>query len=77
MELKTIGATINFAKNEILRDMMRNAQARIIRILPKAKFGKPPKWVDERPGQATLSGVERWARQLIAADTLEGVLGKQ
>ncbi len=77
MELKTMGTTINIAKNEILRDLVRDGKAKIIRIQLKAKFGKLPKWVDERLGHATLSDVERWAYKLIAADTLEGVLGKQ
>ena len=31
-----------------LRDLVRDGQAKIIRIQLKAKFGKLPKWVDER-----------------------------
>ena len=72
-----MGATIDIAKNEILRDLMRDGQARIIRILLESKFGKLPKWVDERLSQAKLSDIERWAKKFLTADTLEGVLGKK
>ena len=77
MELKTMGATIDIAKNEILRDLMRDGQASIIRIQLETKFGKLPKWVDERLGHATLSDVARWSKKLLTAETLEGVLGKK
>ena len=77
MELKTMGATIDIAKNEILRDLMRDGQASIIRIQLESKFGKLPKWVDERLGHAKLSDVERWSKKLLTAETLEGVLGKK
>lgn len=77
MELKTMGATIDIAKNEILRDLMRDGQANIIRIQLESKFGKLPKWVDERLSHAKLSDVERWAKKLLTAETLEGVLGKK
>jgi hypothetical protein len=77
MELKTMGATIDIAKNEILRDLMRDGQASIIRIQLESKFGKLPKWVDERLSHAKLSDVERWAKKLLTAETLEGVLGKK
>ena len=77
MEVKTMGATIDIAKNEILRDLMRDGQASIIRIQLESKFGKLPKWVDERLSHAKLSDVERWAKKLLTAETLEGVLGKK
>jgi hypothetical protein len=77
MELKTMGATIDIAGNEILRDLVRDGQADIVRVQLGTKFGALPKWVDERLGRATSSDVERWAKKLLSADTLEGVLGKK
>ena len=77
MELKTMGATINIAKNEILHDLIRDGQASVIRIMLETKFGKLPKWVDERLSNARMSDVDRWARRILAADSLEGVLGKK
>jgi hypothetical protein len=77
MEVKTMGATIDIAKNPILRDLIRDGQASIIRVQLETKFGKVPKWVDERLGHAKLSDVDRWAKKLLTAETLEGVLGKK
>ena len=48
MELKTMGATINFAKNEILRDMMRDAQATLSDV---------ERWAHKLPNADTLDGV--------------------
>jgi hypothetical protein len=72
-----MGETIDIEKIPILRDLVRDGQVRIIRTLLKAKFGKLPKWVDERLSHASLSDVERWAKKLVTADTLEGVLGRK
>lgn len=77
MEVKIMGATIDIAKNEILRDLMRDGQVTIIRISLETKFGKLPKWADERLGNAKLSDAAQWAKKVITAETLEGVLGKQ
>jgi hypothetical protein len=72
-----LGATINIANNEILRDLARDGQSSIIRIELETKFGRLPKWVDERLSHATLSDVERWAKKLISAGTIEDVRGKK
>jgi hypothetical protein len=77
MELKTMGATIGIAKNEILRDLVRDGQTSIVRGQLEAKFGKLPKWVDERMANPKLSDVERWSKRLLTAETLEAVLGKR
>jgi hypothetical protein len=58
-------------------ELMRDGQVSIIRIQLESKFGKLPKWVDERLSRAKLSDVERWAKKLLTAETLEGVLGKK
>ena len=72
-----MGATIDIAKNEILRDLIRDGQASIVRIQLESKFGKLPKWVNERLSHANLSNVERWAKKLLTAETLEGALEKK
>ena len=77
MELKTMGGTIDIAKNEILRDLIRDGQASIIRIQLETKFGELPKWAEERLATAKLSDAPRWAKKVLAAKTLEGVLGKK
>ena len=77
MELKILGATVDIANSEILRDLMRDGHVSIIRISLETKFGKLPKWLDERLGHAKLSDAGRWAKKVITAETLEGVLGKK
>jgi hypothetical protein len=77
MELKSMGATIDIAKNEILRDWMRDGQAGLIRTLLETKYGELPTWADERLAHAKLSDLPRWAKKFVTATTLEGVLGKK
>ena len=72
-----MSGTINIAKNPILRDVVRDGQAKIIRIQLRAKFGDLPEWVDQRLSHAKLSDVELWAKKFVTARTLEGVLGKK
>ena len=72
-----MGATIDIEKNEILRDLVRNGQVRIIRGQLETKFGKLPKWADDGTGHSKLSDIMRWAKRLVTAETLEGVLGKK
>ena len=78
MELKTMGMTTDiFYKNEFVQEAMRNARANMLRLLLATKFGKLPKWVDERLGEATSVRIERWSKKILAAETLEGVLGRK
>jgi len=77
MELKSMGATIDIAKNEILRDMMRDGQVQVVRMFLQAKFGELPQWADDRLARAKLSDIPRWIKKCAKADTLEGVLGKK
>jgi hypothetical protein len=78
MGLKTLGASIDIAKNEVLRRWIRDGQMIIIGAQLETKFGKLRKWVDERLSQAkSTTDVERWARKTLTAETLEGVLGKK
>jgi hypothetical protein len=77
MELNTMGATIDISKNEILRNWIRDGQVIIVRGQLEMKFGKLPKWADERLANGKSSDVERWSKKLITADSLERVFGKK
>ncbi|HZO57731.1 MAG TPA: hypothetical protein VFB63_33775 [Bryobacteraceae bacterium] len=78
MEMKTMGArTDPFYKNEFVVDIMRHAQANMLRSQLATKFGTVPKWAEDRLEAATSAQVERWAKKVLTADTLEGVIGKK
>ena len=66
-----------FYKNEFVQEAMRNAAANILRVQLETKFGKLPKWVDERLAEATSVQIERWLKKILSAETLEGVLGRK
>jgi|HubBroStandDraft_6_1064221.scaffolds.fasta_scaffold732273_2 hypothetical protein len=68
---------IEIAKNEILRDLMRDRQVHLIRIQLETKFGKLPKWADKRLAETEFKDVPRLAKRCVKASTLEGVLGKK
>jgi hypothetical protein len=50
---------------------------KLLREQMETKFGPLPKWAEERLAQASTTQVERWARKVLAAKTLESVLGKK
>lgn len=77
IELKTMGITTDFTKNEFVQDVIRDDRANMLRGQLETKFGSLPKWVDERLEAAKSIQIERWAKKIITADTLEGVLGKK
>ena len=77
MELKAMSATSEFANNVIIQDLLRDDRANMLRKQLAAKFGSLPKWVGERLETATSPQIERWAKKILTADTLEGVLGKK
>lgn len=78
MELTAMGTTTDlFYKNEFVQDAMRDARANMLRGQLAAKFGRLPKWVDERLEEATGVQIGRWSKKILTADTLEGVLGKK
>jgi hypothetical protein len=77
MELKAMGITTDpFYRHPLVKKAMRNAEAKMIRGMLETKFGKLPKWVDERLEKAKSDQIERWGKKLLKAGTLEGVLGK-
>ena len=77
MELKTMGSTTDFYKNEFVMDAMLHARANMLRGMLATKFGTLPKWVDERLEDATSVQIERWSKKILTAETLEGVVGKK
>jgi hypothetical protein len=84
---------IDIEKIEFFRDKIRDledqAQARglakgrgqgmvhLLRELMQTKFGPLPKWAEDRLSHGSPTQVERWARKVLAAKTLESVLGKK
>jgi len=81
MELQIMGVTTDFTKNEFvrdaIRDSVRDSMANMLRGLLTTKFGKVPKWADERLEKATSAQIERWSKKILTAETVEGVLGKR
>jgi hypothetical protein len=81
MEMKTMGSTTDLTQNEfvqeVIQDAVRDAQAGLLRGLLTTKFGRLPKWVDDKLETASSVQVERWSKKILSADTLEGVLGKK
>lgn len=77
MELKVMGSSTDFYKNEFVMDAMLHARANMLRGMLATKFGRLPKWVDERLEEATSVQIERWSKKILTAATLEGVLGKK
>jgi hypothetical protein len=77
MEMKSMGSTTDFYKNEFVMEAMLHARANMLRGMLGTKFGKLPKWVDERLEEATSAQIERWSKKILTADTLEAVIGKK
>jgi hypothetical protein len=75
--MKADGNRIDIAKNEILRDLIRDGQVGVVRTLLETKYGELPQWAEERLAHAKLSEIPRWVKKFVKADTLEGVLGKK
>ena len=51
--------------------------AHLLREQIQTKFGPLPKWAEDRLSQGSPAQVVRWARKVLAAKTLESVLGKK
>ena len=62
---------------EAMQDAIRDDRAKMLRDQLKTKFGTLPKWVEERLEEATSAQIGRWAKKILTADTLEGVVGKK
>ncbi len=43
----------------------------------ETKFGALPQWAESRVAKASPAQVERWARKVLTAKTLDGVIGKR
>jgi hypothetical protein len=89
MELKRMGNTIDIEKHEFLKELRDSAMAAgraegkvagmaaIVSGLIEARFGELPKWARTRLGEATAAELERWAKGILRASTLESVFGKK
>jgi len=87
MEVKKMSMVIDIDKHAFLREIRDTAMAEgkalgkaegmttLLREQLSSKFGPLPKWARERLDKATYAQIERWARKILTAQTLEGVLG--
>ncbi len=87
-----MGIAIDIEKNEFLKDIWTSGvkkgraegraegkeegMARVVREQLETKFGRLPKWARERLARATPARLARWAKKILTAETLEGVLGR-
>jgi hypothetical protein len=49
--------------------------SKLLRDQLEIKFGRVPRWADSRMSKATPAQLGRWARKVLAAETVEGVIG--
>ena len=77
MEWKNMGSTTDFYQNEFVKDIVRDTEVKTLRTLLAIRFGDLPVWVDDRLAKATSAQAQRWLRKIVAAETLEGVLGRK
>jgi hypothetical protein len=47
----------------------------LLREQLEIKFGRLPRWADHRLTQATPVQLERWAKKVLTADSLQSVVG--
>ena len=80
-ELKRMGVVIDVTKNPVLMRWSRESEAKgmnkMLHVQLETKFGPLPKWAGDRMSKATPPQIERWAKKVLTADTLEAVLGKR
>ena len=88
-----MGVVIDVTKNSVLMRWRREAiaegvaegkaegkaegMASVIHEQLETKFGPLPKWVEDRLRKASTSQLERWAKKILTAASLEGVLGRR
>jgi hypothetical protein len=90
MELKNMTSdVIDLERHFFFRDKIRELKdqerakgrgegmVHLLREQIQTKFGPLPKWAEERLSQGSPAQVKRWARKVLAAKTLESVLGKK
>jgi hypothetical protein len=84
-DLRNMDMVIDVTKNPVLMKWRREAlqegeakgMSRILHDLVQAKFGPLPKWAEDRMAKSTPAQVERRAKKILTAETLEDVLGKR
>jgi hypothetical protein len=85
MEMKSMGIAKYVDDHPFLREIRANAlvegraegKIALLHNLLDAKFGPLPKWARMRVEDATPAQVERWAKKVLTAETLEETLGKR
>ncbi len=90
MEMATMGSfQMDVRNNELLRDVWEEVMAEglakgkaeglalALQELLQSKFGRVPKWANERLKKADIAQLEQWIHEVIAAQSVEGVIGKK
>ena len=77
MELKSMGITNDFLKNEFVQDAIRDTEAKILKGLLSTRFGSVPKWADERLDQARSVQLQRWLKNFATANSIESTVDKK
>jgi hypothetical protein len=72
-----LGSPTDLYQNEFVQEVIRQALARILRGQLALKFGRLPKWVDERLQAASALQLQRWSIRILTAGALEGVFRKK
>ena len=86
-------SVIDITKNEVIMEMIHNLEEKgrtdgqeegihfgiqeTLRSQLKTKFGRVPVWAQERLTSATSQQLEQWCQNILAAGTIEEVLGKR
>ena len=93
MEMEHMGLSLDIQENVFLKEIYESGEAKgkvegrvegrvegmvaLLREQLAAKFGPLPQWAENRLDKATLANAELWAKKVLTARTIEGVLGKK
>ena len=73
--LEAIALAKGLAKGQVKGET--TGMVKMLRQQLRTKYGKLPKWADNRLNNASIHQIERWSKKFVSAQSLEGVLGKQ
>lgn len=91
MEMKAMGVYIEIEENVVLKDIYdagmekgreegrqeaRASMATVLHTLIEDRFGPLPGWAEARITGASIAELERWARNVLSAPTMEAALGR-
>ena len=74
-EVKAEGIAEGEAKGKAKWEVV--GMVKILRWQLDAKFGRVPKWAEQRLEKAKTSQIERWSKRFFVAQSIEDVIGKK